>query len=85
MLMLNDKVKLYLYLPSTDMRKSIDTLCILVSDQLTLNPADGHLFIFRNKAGNLLYQYILADIYIQSDESPIQALKELGRDNTSKP
>src|SRR5438105_12277298 len=34
------------------MRKSIDTLCILISDQLDLNPTDGHLFIFRNKSGN---------------------------------
>ena len=54
MLILNEGVKIYLYLPPTDMRKSIDSLCILVSDQLSLNPADGHLFIFRNKSDNKL-------------------------------
>jgi transposase len=54
MLTLNEEVKLYLYLPPTDMRKSIDSLCILVADQLNLNPADGHLFIFRNKTSNKL-------------------------------
>lgn len=52
MLIINDEIKIYLYFPPTDMRKSIDSLCILISDQLSLNPADGHLFIFRNKSGN---------------------------------
>jgi transposase len=36
------------------MRKSIDTLCVLVSETLKLNPADGHLFLFRNRTGNKL-------------------------------
>jgi transposase len=54
MLMINEGTKIYLYLPPTDMRKSIDSLCTLVSEQLVLNPADGHLFIFRNKSGNKL-------------------------------
>lgn len=36
------------------MRKSIDTLCMLVSDTLKMNPADGSLFLFRGKSGNKL-------------------------------
>lgn len=46
--------KIYLYTFPTDMRKSIDTLCILVSDVLKLNPMDGSLFLFRSKGGNKL-------------------------------
>ena len=53
MLMIEDK-KIYLYLPPTDMRKSIDTLCILVSDVLAMCPTDGHLFLFRNRQNNKL-------------------------------
>jgi transposase len=53
MLILDD-IKIYLYTPPTDMRKSIDTLCILISETLQMNPADGHLFIFRNRTGNKL-------------------------------
>jgi len=53
-LVLHESLKIYLYLPPTDMRKSIDSLCTLISDQLSLNPSDGHLFIFRNKSGNKL-------------------------------
>lgn len=46
--------KIYLYALPTDMRKSIDTLCIMVSDVLKMNPMDGHLFLFRSKSGNKL-------------------------------
>jgi transposase len=53
MLILND-IKVFLYTPPTDMRKSIDTLCIMVSEILKLNPADGSLFLFRSKSGNKL-------------------------------
>jgi transposase len=47
-------MKIFLFTPPTDMRKSIDTLCILVAETLKMNPADGHLFIFRNRSGNKL-------------------------------
>jgi transposase len=47
-----DSVKIYLYVPPADMRKSIDTFCILISEMLNMNPAEGHLFLFRNKSGN---------------------------------
>ena len=49
-----DNVKIYLYLPPTDMRKSINTLCSLISEQLEMNPSEGHLFLFRNRGGNKL-------------------------------
>jgi transposase len=53
MLIPND-MKIYLYTPATDMRKSIDTLCVMVSEILKMNPLDGHLFLFRNRYGNKL-------------------------------
>lgn len=53
-MLISDEMKVYLHLPPTDMRKSIDTLCVLVSETLKMNPADGHLFLFRNRTGNKL-------------------------------
>jgi transposase len=44
--------KVYLYTSVTDMRKSIDTLCIMISEVLKMNPTEGHLFLFRNRRGN---------------------------------
>ena len=46
--------KIYLYSQPTDMRKSIDTLCIMVSEVLKMDPISGHLFLFRNRSGNKL-------------------------------
>ncbi len=45
-------IKLFLYNAPTDMRKSINTLMVLVSDTLEMNPASGHLFLFRNRYGD---------------------------------
>ena len=53
MLIIENK-KIYLYTPPTDMRKSIDTLCVLVVDILKMNPSDGHLFLFRSRHANKL-------------------------------
>ena len=50
-MLIPEDIKIYLYTQPTDMRKSIDTLCILVSETLKLNPIDGHLFLFRNRYG----------------------------------
>ena len=47
-------IKLYLYTEVTDMRKSIDGLCILVVDALNMHPASGSLFLFRNRRGDKL-------------------------------
>lgn len=53
--MLNiQNMKIFFYAHPVDMRKSIDTLCVLISDILKMNPADGHLFLFRSKGGNKL-------------------------------
>jgi transposase len=53
-MLIPENMKIYLYTPPTDMRKSIDTLCIMVSETLKMNPIDGHLFLFRNRNGNKL-------------------------------
>jgi len=53
-MLISDNIKIYLHLSPTDMRKSIDTLCVLVSETLKMNPAEGHLFLFRNRTGNKL-------------------------------
>ena len=37
-----------------DMRKSIDTLCMIISEELKMNPIDGSLFLFRGKSDNKL-------------------------------
>ena len=42
-------VKVYLGLGDTDMRKSIDSLGILVSEHLKQNVLSGHLFVFCNR------------------------------------
>jgi len=48
-MLIPSKAKIYLYTEVTDMRKSIDTLCMLIADVLKMNPAEGHLFLFRNR------------------------------------
>jgi transposase len=53
-MLIPENIKIYFYTPATDMRKSIDTLCILVSEALKMNPSDGHLFLFRDRRGNKL-------------------------------
>jgi transposase len=53
-MLLPSDVNIYLYSEVTDMRKSIDTLCVLVADTLKLNPSSGHLFLFRNRQRNKL-------------------------------
>src|SRR5579862_4852387 len=53
-MLIPEDVKIYLYTPPTDMRKSINTLCVMVSEILKMNPADGHLFLFRSRTGNKL-------------------------------
>lgn len=53
-MLIPEDVKIYLYSQPTDMRKSIDTLCIMVSEVLKMDPISGHLFSFRNRSGNKL-------------------------------
>ena len=42
----------YLYREPTDIRKSFDGLCGLVSERLGQNPMSGDIFIFINKPRN---------------------------------
>ncbi len=47
-------LKVYLVLGSTDMRKSVNGLSILVSEEVNLDPFSGHLFVFCNKVRSIL-------------------------------
>lgn len=53
MLML-DNLRILFYSHPIDMRKAVDSLCILIAETLHCNPADGTLFLFRNRSGNKL-------------------------------
>lgn len=45
-----DDANIYLYEGVTDMRKSINTLAIMVKEILELNPTSGNLFLFRSRS-----------------------------------
>jgi transposase len=47
-------LKVHLYCGVTDMRKSINTLAIMVQDVLQMEPTSGHLFLFRSRGGDKL-------------------------------
>lgn len=47
-------IKIHLYCGITDMRKSINTLAVMVQDVLQMEPTSGHLFLFRSRGGNRL-------------------------------
>ena len=53
-MLIPDDVKIYFYTQPVDMRKSIDTLSMLISEVLGMNPIDGSLFLFRGRSGNKL-------------------------------
>jgi transposase len=42
----------WLYKPPADMRKGLDSLCGLVSNELSMNPLNGDIFIFINGKRN---------------------------------
>lgn len=42
----------YLYRHPTDMRKSFDSLCGIISGELGDNPKSGHVYIFINRPRN---------------------------------
>ena len=77
--MLND-IKIYLYTPPTDMRKSIDTLCMMISETLQMDPANGHLFIFRNRmcipVGTNAYSSMKSNTYSGVNRTMIPVLLE---------
>jgi transposase len=49
MLALSAGTKVFLAAGSTDLRRSIDGLALLVAAQLELDPLSGHLFVFCNR------------------------------------
>ncbi len=49
MLALSAGTKVFLAAGSTDLRRSIDGLALLVTGQLELDPLSGHLFVFCNR------------------------------------
>jgi transposase len=54
MLSLPPSTRVFVAAKPTDMRKSFDTLAALVRDFLGEDPLSGHLFVFRNRAGDRL-------------------------------
>ena len=52
--MLPETTKDHLYCGITDMRKSINTLAILVKDVFDMEITTGHLFLFRSRGGDKL-------------------------------
>lgn len=54
MISLPTNTRVYLALGSTDMRKEINGLSILVESTLDLNPFSGHLFVFCNRKRSAL-------------------------------
>ena len=51
---LPSSVKIFLCKEPTDMRKSFDSLAVMVEHILCQNPLSGYVFIFRNKRGNMI-------------------------------
>jgi transposase len=51
---LTGKLNIWLYSQPTDMRKSIDSLSIIVAEQLNKNPCGSEVFVFYNTAKNKL-------------------------------
>lgn len=49
-----DDIQIMFYSQPIDMRKSIDSLCVLITETLKHNPMDGSLFLFRNRNANKL-------------------------------
>lgn len=47
-------LKVFLALGETDMRKSIDSLSVLVSEYFLQDPFSGHLFVFSNRRRTIL-------------------------------
>jgi len=53
-MMLPVNLRVFLAVGTTDMRKSIDGLCLLVQMQLARDPFAGHLFGFCNRRRNMV-------------------------------
>ena len=53
-MLIPDNIKVHLYCGVTDMRKSINTLAIMVQEVLQMAPTNGDLFLFRSRGGDKL-------------------------------
>jgi transposase len=53
-MLIPDNANIYLYAGVTDMRKSINTLAIMVQEVFDISPSSGHLFLFRSRQKNKL-------------------------------
>jgi len=49
-----NSINVYLAVGSTDMRKAINGLCLLVEQAMGLNPFSGDLFVFCNRRQNII-------------------------------
>ena len=54
MLSFPSAVRIYLCREPTDMRRSFDGLAMMVQCLIKHDPLSGHVFVFRNKRGNML-------------------------------
>ncbi len=54
MFRLPSNIKVYLAVGTTDMRKSINGLSVLVSEQMELDVFSGQLFVFCNRKKNII-------------------------------
>ena len=54
MLSFPSAVRIYLCKEATDMRRSFDGLAMMVHCVIQEDPLSGHVFVFRNKRGNML-------------------------------
>ena len=52
MLTLDNSFTYEFYLHPTDMRKSFDSLCGIIQEELKANPTDGSVYLFVNKLHN---------------------------------
>lgn len=53
-MLIPDNLTIHLYCGITDMRKSINTLAILVHEVFGTHVSPGHLFLFRSRCGSKL-------------------------------
>lgn len=54
MYMYSSRLRVYISSGSTDMRKSINGLSILVEEAMELDPFSGYMFVFSNRRRNII-------------------------------
>jgi transposase len=54
MLIPSPDLRVYIATGSTDMRKAINGLSVLVESRMELDPFSGHLFVFSNRRRNMI-------------------------------